>query len=393
MGLFFNSQFFLSLADIDKGVLMYISRSCTLIFFIVLLFFTGCDRKESSLYHRYSGWIHSSKHEKLGPRIDEDIMAIQKKGKATPDALKDLLDLSRLGTEMMDADRAFEAGLRAQSMAEVLYGPKEEKTIRVYLQLADHAMTLMEPRLAENYLNKAMTSAALAHPDDYFLLAEIYGLYADVHVAFRKREEAESLYFKAIGLVEKVDSNHVAIADLESRLGLLMEDQEKYNIAEKFYRKALSRVNYFRGSDSPQSATLHNNLASVCFMTSRPDEAMEHLKKALTIWKNEKNALMKEAEIRSNIAEIYRATQKLDKAEKEYKKIQSLMKKIPTSSELYPTLLMNLSQYYNQIDNAEKAQELEMKARQYQKELRNTYLENVSILETKFKRIPGMELK
>ncbi len=367
---------------------MYLS-----VFLIFLLAVTGCDKQEPSLYDRYSGWIHTAKEEKLESRIDEEIMAIQKEGKASPEALKDLLDLSRLGTEMRDAARAFEAGLRAQSMAEVLYGPKDEKTIRVYLQLADHAMTLMEPRLAENYLNRAMTAAAMDHPEEYLLLAEIYGNYADVHVAFRKPQEAESLYFKAIGLIEKVDSNHVAIADLESRLGLLMEDQQKYGMAEKFYRKALSREDYYRGSDSPQSATLHNNLASICFLTSRPDEAEEHLKEALAIWKKEKNAVMKEAETRSNLVEIYRATRKLDKAEKEVKVLEQLLKKIPEKVEIYPALLMNLAQYYLQIDEGEKAQELEMEAQKYQNEIRNRYLENVSVLETKFKRIPGMELK
>ncbi len=355
--------------------------------------FSGCEGPSSSLYDRYADWINTPKEEKMAGHIDDITLEIQKKGEASPGALRDLMDLSRLGTEMGDADRAFEPGIRAQSMAEVLYGPKDEKTIRVYIQLVDHAMTLMEPRLADNYLNKAMTAAAIAHPDNYLLLADIYIHYAEVHQAFQKMDDAESLCFKAIGLVEKADSNHVLIADIEARLGILMEARRKYNLAENFYRKALAREDDLRGTGSLQSASLHNNLASVCFMTNRPDEAITHLQKALALWKKEDHSTIKQAEIHSNLAEIYRATQDMEKAEKEYQTILKLMEKIPETNPLYPALLMNLSHYYAQMDQNNKADELKVRAQAVRKELRNRYLENVSILETKFKRIPGMELK
>ncbi|BFN36980.1 tetratricopeptide repeat protein [Fidelibacter multiformis] len=355
--------------------------------------FTGCEKRSTSLYDRYAGWIHTSKEEKLLRRIDDLTLEIQQQGEASPEALKNLMDLSRLGTEMGDAHRAFEAGLRAQSMAEVLYGPKDEKTIRVYIQLADFAMTLGEPRLAKNYLDKGMTAAAMAHHGNYLLLADIYSRYAEVNQAFQRMDDAEALYFKAIGLVEKADSNHVMIADIEARLGMLKESQEKYETAEKFYRKALATVDKLRGTNSLQSASLHNNLASVCFMTNRPEEAITHLEKSLKIWKEEKDSHIKQAEIHSNLAEIYRAVQDMDKAEKEYKILLKLMEDIPETTPLYPALLLNLSHYYTQLDQKEKAETFKAKAREIQKILQNQYLENVSTLETKFKRIPGMEIK
>lgn len=372
---------------------MYSLRPYFIIATLIFGLFSGCEGPSSSLYDRYADWIDTPKEEKLAGHIDDITLEIQKKGEASPGALRDLMDLSRLGTEMGDADRAFEPGLRAQSMAEVLYGPKDEKTIRVNIQLADHAMTLMEPRLAENYLSKAMTAAAIAHPDNYLLLADIYMRYAEVHQAFQKMDDAESLYFKAIGLVEKSDSNHVLIADIEARLGILMETRRKYTLAENFYRKALAREDDLRGTGSLQSASLHNNLASVCFMTNRPDEAITHLQKSLAIWKKENHSIIKQAEIHSNLAEIYRALQEMDKAEKEYKILLKLMEDIPETTPLYPALLLNLSHYYTQLDQKEKADELKARAREIQQILRNQYLENVSILETKFKRIPGMELK
>ncbi|MDD3807004.1 MAG: tetratricopeptide repeat protein [Candidatus Marinimicrobia bacterium] len=363
-----------------------------LIFGTIVLLFSGCERSPS-LYDRYVDWIHTPKEQKLAQKIDDMIFDIQKQGKATLEALTDLMDLSRLGAEMGDADRAFEAGLRAQSMAEVMYGPKDEKTLRVYLQLADHAMMLMEPRLAENYLNKAMTAATLAHHENYLLLADIYTQYAEVHQAFQKLDDAENLYFKAIGLVEKVDSNNVKIAEIETRLGILMEEKEKVDLAEKFYRKALAREVNQRGASSIQAAALYNNLASVCFITSRPDEAINYLHKALKIWKKQENSTMKQAEIHSNLAEIYRTLGDMDSAKKEYKIVLRLMKDIPESSYLYSSLLMNLSNYYIQLDQREKAEELRFKAQNLQKEQQNRYLENVSILKTKFNRIPGMEIK
>ena len=366
----------------------------TVIFSVLLsVIFTGCEKSSASLYDRYADWIHTSKEEKLLRRIDDFIFEIQQKGKASPEVLKDLMDLSRLGTEMGDAHRAFEAGLRAQSMAEILYGPKDEKTIRVYIQLADFAMTLMEPRLAKNYLDKAMMAAATAHHENYLLLADIYTRYAGVNQAFQRLDDAEALYFKAIGLVEKADSNHVMIADIETRLGILKESRKKYETAEKFYRKALGTVENIRGTSSLQSASLHNNLASVCFMTNRPKEAISHLKKALKIWEKEKDSHIKQAEIHSNLAEIYRAMQDMDKAEKEYKILLKLMKDIPETTPLYPALLLNLSHYYTQLNQKEKADAFKARAREIQKILQNQYLENVSTLETKFNRIPGMEIK
>jgi len=359
---------------------------------MLILIISACSRESKSLYDRYSGWIHTNREEALEEKIDTHIMAIQKTGKASEHALSDLLDLSRLSTEMRDADRAFEAGLRAQSMAEVLYGPKSEKTIRVYIQLADHAMTLFEPRLADNYLNKAMTAAAMAHPDNHELLAVIYGHYGDVYAAFRKNEDAEALYFKAIAMEELSDSNSIYIAEMETRLGILKESRLKFELAEKFYQKALARENLRRGSFSPQSASLHNNLASVCFMTSRPDEAIEHLNKALNIWSRQKGTHAQQAEIHSNLAEIYRALNDLDNAEKHYKVIKKLLKKIPENTDLYPALLKNLSQYYLQIDEPEKSRKMEDEARRIERVLRNKHLENVSALENKFRRIPGMEL-
>jgi tetratricopeptide (TPR) repeat protein len=364
------------------------------ILFAILFFFiiTACSRENKSLYDRYSGWIHKSHEEALEEKIDALIMDIQKAGKASETALSDLLDLSRLATEMRDADRAFEAGLRAQSMAEVLYGPKNEKTIRVYIQLADHAMTLFEPRLADNYLNKAMTAAAMAHPDNHELLAVIYGHYGDVYTAFRKNEDAEALYFKAIAMEELSDSHSVYIAEMETRLGILKESQLKYEMAEKFYQKALARENLIRGTFSPQSASLYNNLASVCFMTSRPEEAIQHLEKALQIWERQKGSHIRQAEIHSNLAEIYRALNDMEKAEKHYKIIKNLMKKIPEKIDLYPALLRNLSQYYLQTEESEKSRKMEEEARKVERILRNKHLENVSALENKFRRIPGMEL-
>jgi tetratricopeptide (TPR) repeat protein len=360
--------------------------------FLTLLIITGCSRENTSLYDRYSGWIHTNREDALEEKIDALILDIQNRGKATDKALTDLLDLSRLATEMRDADRAFEAGLRAQSMAEVLYGPKSEKTIRVYIQLADHAMTLFEPRLADNYLNKAMTAAAMVHPDNHELLAVIYGHYGDVYAAFRKNEDAEALYFKAIAMEELSDSNSMFIAEMETRLGILKESLHQFELAEKFYQKALARENLQRGTFSPQSASLYNNLASVCFMTSRPNVAIEHLNKALTIWKSHKGSYIRQAEIHSNMAEIYRALNDLDTAEKHYKVIIKLMKKIPEQTDLYPALLKNLSQYYLQIDEPEKSRKMEDEARRIERLLRNKHLENVSALENKFRRIPGMEL-
>jgi tetratricopeptide (TPR) repeat protein len=360
---------------------------------LLSILFTGCEKGSMSLYDRYADWIHTSKEEKLLHQMDNLILEIQQQGEASPEALKDLMDLSRLGTEMGDAHRAFEAGLRAQSMAEVLYGPKDEKTIRVYIQLADFAMNLGEPRLAKNYLDKGMTAAAMAHHEDYLLLADIYKRYAEVNQAFQRMDDAEALYFKAIGLVEKADSNHVMIADIETRLGMLKESQEEYETAENFYRKALATVDNLRGSGSLQSASLHNNLASVCFMTNRPEEAITHLEKALKIWEEEKNSQIKQAEIHSNLAEIYRAMQDMEKAEKEYHILLKLMEDIPETTPLYPALLLNLSHYYTQLDQKDKADTFKAKAREIQKILRNQHLENVSTLETKFKRIPGMEIK
>lgn len=370
-----------------------LSLSIVITVILLSVLFTGCEKGSTSLYDRYAGWIHTSKEEKLLHRMDDLILEIQQQGEASAKALKDLMDLSRLGTEIGDAHRAFEAGLRAQSMAEVLYGPKDEKTIRIYIQLADFAMTLGEPRLAKNYLDKAMTATAMAHQENYLLLADIYRRYAEVNQAFQRMDDAEALYFKAIGLVEKADSNHVMIADIETRLGILKESQEKYETAEKFYRKALAMVDNLRGAGSLQSASLHNNLASVCFMTNRPEEAISHLNKALKIWKKEKDSQIKQAEIHSNLAEIYRAMQDMDKAEKEYDILLKLMKDIPETIPLYPALLLNLSHYYTQIDQEEKAEAFKARAREIQKILRNQYLENVSTLETKFKRIPGMEIK
>ena len=253
-------------------------------------------------------------------------------------------------------------------------------------------MTLFEPRLADNYLNKAMTAAAMAHPNNHELLAVIYGHYGDVYTAFRKNEDAEALYFKAIAMEELSDSHSVYIAEMETRLGILKESQLKYEMAEKFYQKALARENLIRGTFSPQSASLYNNLASVCFMTSRPEEAIQHLEKALQIWERQKGSHIRQAEIHSNLAEIYRALNDMEKAEKHYKIIKNLMKKIPEKIDLYPALLRNLSQYYLQTEEPEKSRKMEEEARKVERILRNKHLENVSALENKFRRIPGMEL-
>ena len=106
-----------------------------------------------------------------------------------------------------------------------------------------------------------------------------------------------------IGREEDVDT-----ADLENALGMLHNDQGRYEEALEHYGRALAMRRKVLGEEHPDVASSLNNLAGVYISQGRYDEALEHYGRALAM---RRKALGEEhpevATTLNNMAVVYRS--------------------------------------------------------------------------------------
>ena len=106
---------------------------------------------------------------------------------------------------------------------------------------------------------------------------------ADV-AALGRANEAETLYQRALAVLEHTEGADYDLAVLHNNLGLAAAERSDAATAEHHYRRALAIKERLLGSGHADVALTLQNLGVLAADTGHPAEARAHLERALTIF-------------------------------------------------------------------------------------------------------------
>lgn len=131
-----------------------------------------------------------------------------------------------------------------------------------------------KPEEAARVSTEALGLAERSYGTNDVRITPILGLHATSLSALARYAEAEGLRQRALTLAIRAHGeDHAEVALQENNLGALYVDMGQLDKAESLYRKALPKVERFTGQIPPVLPVLLDNLATLCELTARGEEA------------------------------------------------------------------------------------------------------------------------
>jgi tetratricopeptide (TPR) repeat protein len=173
---------------------------------------------------------------------------------------------------------------RALAIIEHNDGPTSSNAASVWHNLGGLAFDAGDYVTAEGPARRAVEirEAALGadHPD---VAADVAALAAIV-AALDRANEAETLYQRALAVLEHTQGADYDLAILHNNLGLAAAERSDTTAAEHHYRRALAIKERLLGPDHPDIAITLQNLGVLAANTGHPAEAHARLERALAIF-------------------------------------------------------------------------------------------------------------
>lgn len=208
------------------------------------------------------------------------------------------------------------------------------------------------------------------HPEVSDILNNLALLYDE---GYEKSEEAESLFLEALDIrKEYYGESHIRVANVLNSLGTCYFYQEKYLLAKKRFKQALSIYRELYGSDEHRDIAVSiNNLAQVYAKEEDYEKAKQALLNVREVQEKILGLEHKETMITiNNLAAACEDSGDKEQAEILYKKVLRLREKVVGRNHIdYAISLNNLGKFYQLNQEASKAKPL--------------YLEALEILEKK----------
>jgi len=156
----------------------------------------------------------------------------------------------------------------------------QEPDISAITQLmvrGDHAAALLEAQRLE-------AAAKAQFGTNHTSYASVLNTLATVYVALEKYDEAERLYRRAMAIREKIlGEDHPDVAHILTNLSLVYSLQRKFGEAEGVLRRALKIQERALGGNDVTIATTLGLLASACLGQGRSQEADALHQRAMSI--------------------------------------------------------------------------------------------------------------
>lgn len=170
----------------------------------------------------------------------------------------------------------------ADSKSITIYNPNEKRFFNLCIREKNLGLRLQDAQASVNSVNEMMESAMLLSPDENAeFLRIIYSNLARQHKEVGEYDKAEELYRKQISFIEKQgeDASLHDLADAFDDLGVCMFHLGKNKDAIEMLKKALSIVR-IREDDFLLTAAIHNHLAQIYRANEEFGEAEFHYKES-----------------------------------------------------------------------------------------------------------------
>lgn len=178
--------------------------------------------------------------------------------------------------------------------------------------------------LAESWYQHCVTTLRSRCPEQSSLVAACLNNLASFYQSQKKYGEAETLFFQALTINQRLE-NQLELAISLNNLAGLYKTQRKYAEAETLYLQALAIKQTTLGEPHPSLATTLNNLASVYYAQEQYNEAEAIYQRVLELKKcllGKKHPSL--ATAWNNLASVYHAQKRYKEAEALYNRAVEL---------------------------------------------------------------------
>ena len=222
-----------------------------------------------------------------------------------PDVSMVYMNIANLYAEVWETKKASEYYVRCLEIEKKLFGEKHPRIARIYNNMASNALLAGEFDNMIDYSFKAIDIIKQFFGEDNIELVVSYDYIGIANIYTQKYDQALQYFGKSEEIVRKTYGEDAMQMDIRYYwLADVYERKDEFDTALIYRLKELSVQEKYLDKNSILLAGSHHHLAELYSLLDDYDKALEHYKRALEIFKKNKNTTQEVISTKAKIEEI-----------------------------------------------------------------------------------------